>query len=116
MRCEDWQRHVANNHVPHRRDCAVCVHGAETGQRHAGIAHPDVHCMNAGVAGPLRVKGGGPESRNHRPATFKYFLAVSYRFPRFKGVKEKSDQQPQRGLTTQHSCREGRMTLQTVPL
>ena len=21
----DWERHVANNHVPYRRDCAACV-------------------------------------------------------------------------------------------
>ena len=25
----DWERHVAkNNHIPYRRDCTVCVHGA----------------------------------------------------------------------------------------
>ncbi|CAE7740893.1 GIP [Symbiodinium sp. CCMP2592] len=47
--------------------------------------------MSADIAGPIRVKGKDPESRNHRPATFKYFLAVSYRFPRLKGVKEESD-------------------------
>ncbi|CAE6927184.1 GIP [Symbiodinium sp. CCMP2592] len=84
----DWEQHVANNHVPYRRDCAVCVHGAGNGRRHHGIVHPDVYCMSADIAGPIRVKGKDPESRNHRPATFKYFLAV---FPRLKGVKEKSD-------------------------
>ena len=47
--------------------------------------------MSADIAGPIRVKGKDPESRNHRPATFKYFLSVSYRFPRLKGVKEESD-------------------------
>ena len=81
----DWEQHVANNHIPFRRDCAVCVHGSG---RHVGVAHPDVYCMSAGVAGPIRVEGEDPESRNHRPATFKYFLTVSYRFPRLKGVKE----------------------------
>ncbi|CAE6931538.1 GIP [Symbiodinium sp. CCMP2592] len=87
----DWEQHVANNHVPYRRDCAVCVHGAGNGRRHHGVVHPDVYCMSADIAGPIRVKGKDPESRNHRPATFKYFLAVSYRFPRLKGVKEESD-------------------------
>ena len=87
----DWEQHVANNHVPYRRDCAVCVHGAGNGRRHKGVVHPDVYCMSADIAGPIRVKGKDPESRNHRPATFKYFLAVSYRFPRLKGVKEESD-------------------------
>ena len=86
----DWEQHVANNHVPYRRDCAVCVHGAGNGRRHQGVVHPDVCCMSD-IAGPIRVKGKDPESRNHRPATFKYFLAVSYRFPRLKGVKEESD-------------------------
>ena len=47
--------------------------------------------MSADVAGPIRVEGRDPESRNHRPAAFKYFLAVSYRFPRLKGVKEEPD-------------------------
>ena len=47
--------------------------------------------MSADIARHIRVKGKDPESRNHRPATFKYFLAVSYRFPRLKGVKEESD-------------------------
>ena len=87
----DWEQHVANHHVPYRRDCAVCVHGAGNGRRHQGVVHPDVYCMSADIAGPIRVKGKDPESRNHRPATFKYFLAVSYRFPRLKGVKEESD-------------------------
>ena len=87
----DWEQHVANNHIPFRRDCAVCVHGSGTGRRHVGVAHPDVYCMSADVAGPIRVEGRDPESRNHRPATFKYFLTVSYRFPRLKGVKEEPD-------------------------
>ena len=87
----DWEQHVANNHIPFRQDCAVCVHGSGTGRRHVGVAHPDVYCMSADVAGPIRVEGRDPESRNHRPATFKYFLAVSYRFPRLKGVKEEPD-------------------------
>ena len=82
---------MANNHIPYRRDCAVCVHGAGVGRRHAGVAHPDAYCMSADVAGPIRTPGRDPESRNHKPATFKYFLSVSYRFPRLKGVKEESD-------------------------
>ena len=77
--------------MPYRRDCAACVAGAGTGRRHQGVTHPDVYCMSADIAGPIRVKGKDPESRNHRPATFKYFLAVSYRFPRLKGVKEEPD-------------------------
>ena len=66
----DWERHVANNHIPYRRDCAVCVHGAGLGRRHAGVAHPDAYCMSADVAGPIRTPGRDPESRNHKPATF----------------------------------------------
>ena len=103
----DWEQHVANNHIPLRRDCAVCVHGSGTGRRHVGIAHPDVYCMSADVAGPIRVEGRDPESRNHRPATFKYFLAVSYRFPRLKG----SQTQPlPKGWRIPRCFREARMT------
>ena len=56
---------MANNHIPYRRDCAVCVHGAGLGRRHAGVAHPDAYCMSADVAGPIRTPGRDPESRNH---------------------------------------------------
>ena len=54
--------------------------------------------MNADVAGPLRVKGRDPESCNHRTATFMYFVAVSYRFPRLTGVKEESDPAAEEGF------------------
>ena len=54
------------------------------GLRHAGVTHPDAYCVSADVAGPIRTPGRDPESRNHKPATFKYFLSVSYRFPRLK--------------------------------
>ena len=44
------------------------------------------------------MEGKDPESRNHRPATFKYFLAVSYRFPRLKGVEEEPDPTTAKGF------------------
>ena len=59
----DWERHVANNHIPYRRDCAVCVHGAGVGRRHAGVTHPDAYCMSADVAGPIRTPGRDPEKK-----------------------------------------------------
>ena len=55
----DWERHVANHHIPYPRDCAVCVHGAGVGRRHAGVAHPDAYCMSADVAGPIRTRPKG---------------------------------------------------------
>ena len=36
----DWEQHHANNHVPYRRDCAVCIHGAGNGRRRRCIACP----------------------------------------------------------------------------
>ena len=63
----DWERHVANNHIPYRRDCAVCVQGAGLGRRHAGVAHPDAYCMSADVAGPIRTLGS--RSRKQKPQT-----------------------------------------------
>ena len=107
---------MTNNHIPYRRDCAVCVHGAGVGRRHAGVAHPDAYCMSADVAGPIRTPGRDPESRNHRPATFKYFLSVSYRFPRLKGVKEESDPAKTEGFDDPASFGEGRTILPTTPL
>ena len=75
------------------------------------MAHPDAYCMSADVAGPIRTPGRDPESRNHKPATFKYFLSVSYRFPRLKGVKEESDPAKTEGFPGR-----GRTILPTTPL
>ena len=87
MTPEDWQRHVENNHVPYRRDCGVCVRGAGTGRRHQGVTHPDVYCLSADVAGPIRVPAKDPEGRSKHPPVFRYFLAASYRFPKL-GTKD----------------------------
>ena len=63
----DWEQHVANNHVPYRRDCAVCVHGAGNGRRHQGVVHPDVYCMSADIAGPIPCERQRP--RKPQPPT-----------------------------------------------
>ncbi|OLP77950.1 hypothetical protein AK812_SmicGene41930 [Symbiodinium microadriaticum] len=68
----DWKKHVANNHVPHRRDCAVRL------GPHRGVVHLDVYCIKADIAGTIRVTGKDPESRS---------LAVSYRCPRLRKRK-----------------------------
>ena len=49
----DWEQHVANNHVPFRRDCAVCVHGSGTGRRHVATAEgfEDPALLPGGTAG-----------------------------------------------------------------
>ena len=85
----DWERHVANNHTPYRRDCAVCVHGGWGGPAACRSGTPTCRLK------VRRQSRANPHSwsrsRNHKPTTFKYFLSVSYRFPRLKGVKEESD-------------------------
>ena len=87
----DWERHVANNHIPYRRDCAVCAHGAGVGRRRAGVAHPDAYCMSADVAGQSALLAATQKVETTNPPLFKYFLSVSYHFPRLKGVKDVSD-------------------------
>ena len=54
---EEWRRHVAQNHVPYRRDCRICVQ--EMGQdaphrrRKNGGSGEAVYIMSADIAGPF---------------------------------------------------------------
>ncbi|CAE7228517.1 GIP [Symbiodinium natans] len=54
----------------------------------AGVTHPDVYCLSADVAGPIRVPAKDPEGRSKHPPVFRYFLAASYRFPKLQGTKD----------------------------
>ena len=51
-----WERHLANDHVPHRPDCLQCIHNS-TGRPHRRCLHKDCYVMSADTLGPVRVAG-----------------------------------------------------------
>ncbi|CAE7908879.1 RE1 [Symbiodinium sp. KB8] len=69
-----WERHLANDHVPHRPDCLQCIHNS-TGRPHRRCLHKDCYVMSADTLGPVRVAG---------PKGEKYALVFTYQFPKQK--------------------------------
>ena len=55
------------------------------------MVHPSQYTLSADVCGPLRMPGIDPEGRSKAPKKFRYFLAVTYRFPRLHGIPQVLD-------------------------
>ena len=55
------------------------------------MVHPSQYTLSADVCGPLRMPGVDPEGRSKAPKKFRYFLAVTYRFPRLHGIPQVFD-------------------------
>ncbi|CAE7327876.1 RE1 [Symbiodinium sp. CCMP2592] len=69
-----WERHLANDHVPHRPDCLQCVHNS-TGRPHRRCLHKDCYVLSADTLGPVRVPG---------PKGEKFAVVFTYQFPKQK--------------------------------
>ncbi|CAE7639140.1 unnamed protein product, partial [Symbiodinium necroappetens] len=69
-----WERHLANDHVPHRPDCLQCIHNA-TGRPHRRCLHKDCYVMSADTLGPVRVPG---------PKGEKYAIVFTFQYPKQK--------------------------------
>eukprot|EP00439_Symbiodinium_sp_Y106_P018710 s7820_g2.t1 len=69
-----WERHLANDHLPHRPDCLQCIHNS-TGRPHRRCLHKDCYVMSADTLGPVRVAG---------PKGEKYAVVLTYQFPKMK--------------------------------
>ena len=69
-----WERHLANDHVPHRPDCLQCVHNS-TGRPHRKCLHKDCYVLSADTLGPVRVQG---------PRGEKFAVVFTYQFPKQK--------------------------------
>ena len=50
---QDWRQHVANEHQPSRRDCAVCLQNLGRDRPHKRVAHPSSYSLNIDIAGPF---------------------------------------------------------------
>ena len=55
-----WRLHVARNHQPFRRDCAVCVRNSAAGHQHRTTAHPMAYSLSVDVVGPIKGYGRSP--------------------------------------------------------
>ena len=73
-----WERHLANDHLPHRPDCLHCIHNS-TGRPHRRCLHKDCYVMSADTLGPVRVAG---------PKGEKFAVVFTYQFPRLKMMPE----------------------------
>ena len=73
-----WERHLANDHVPHRPDCLQCVHNS-TGRPHRKCLHKDCYVMSADTLGPVRVPG---------PKGERFAVVFTYQYPRQKMSSE----------------------------
>ena len=69
-----WERHLANDHLPHRADCLQCIHNS-TGRPHRRCLHKDCYVMSADTLGPVRVPG---------PKGEKYAVVFTYQFSKMK--------------------------------
>ena len=69
-----WQAHVAADHHPHRKDCAICLQAASRDRPHYRQSDTSFYALSSDISGPF-VKGrdvGGPK---------KYFVVYSIRLP-----------------------------------
>ena len=62
---DDWKCHVANEHIPARRDCAQCLRTMGRDGPHVRTKVPSAFCLNLDVASPFnqeqdRCLGTGP--------------------------------------------------------
>ena len=72
----DWEKHFHQDHLPFRRDCAVCVEAAAKQRPHYRQDHPSVFTMALDVAGPFFVGVDSDETSKHR-----YLLVAVYAIP-----------------------------------
>ena len=73
-----WERHLANDHLPHRADCLHCIHNS-TGRPHRRCLHRDCYVLSADTLGPVRVVG---------PKGERFAVVFTYQFPKMKLMEE----------------------------
>ena len=77
----EWKTHIANEHIPARRDCAQCLKNQGRDRPHCRTKTPSAFCLNLDVSGPFssghdQCPGTGP----------RYFLVGVYTVPVQNGV------------------------------
>ena len=77
---DGYRRHCNNDHLPYRRDCAVCVESAGRDRARKKIQHPEAYCWSMDLAGPFR---DGKDMEVHRA---KYFMVHTVTIPVKDGI------------------------------
>ena len=72
---EEWKQHVANEHIPARRDCSHCLRNMGRDRPHVRQLHPEAFCMNVDIAGPFK---GGHDQLETAP---RYFMVGVFTVP-----------------------------------
>ena len=80
---EAQARHEAQDHVPYRRGCPVCVSAQGRQRSHWRSGFPDLHSISVDIAGPF-VKGQSynvEASGRDKGHGYRYMLACTYAVP-----------------------------------
>ena len=97
---ESYARHVAQDHVPYRKGCPICI-GAQGRQRsHWRSSFPGVHSLSVDVAAPL-IPGRSWDveaSGRDKGQGYRFFLACAYTIP--GGFTPSVDPVPAEGVGT----------------
>ena len=72
---EEWKQHIANEHLPARRDCSECLRAMGRDRPHSRNKHPMAFCLNLDIAGPFCQ---GQDQQETAP---RYFLIGVYSVP-----------------------------------
>ena len=81
MSAEQWRKHVEDNHMVYRRDCATCVMARGTGKQHRRVHHPESYVLTSDIAGPL-TPGLDATSKGTMGRNLKYLMVAKYMVPR----------------------------------
>ena len=77
---ETYEKHCEANHLPYRRDCAVCVEGAGRDRCRRKVQHPEAFSWSIDLAGPFQ-QGLDPETKKPR-----YFMIHTITVPTKDGI------------------------------
>ena len=72
---QDWYAHLANDHLPFRKDCAVCLEGGARSRQHRRQEHSSCYTINYDIAGPWVA---GDDQDRTKP---RYFLVGTLNVP-----------------------------------
>ena len=80
---EGWKAHIAQGHLPYRRDCLHCVQGSGLGIQHRRTKHPSSYSLSIDLFGPMTtIEKGQDEEAVSGIAQIKYGLMGAFRVPR----------------------------------
>ena len=78
-----WRQHLANGHVPYRRDCKQCVEGAGLAVFHKRIKYPKSYALSVDLFGPVPLaEAGRDEGCVTGKSVLRYGLVGAFRVPR----------------------------------